>query len=40
VLEQPLHAAAAVDKGNLSQRAFDAVTELVIALFRAGAQKL
>jgi D-alanyl-D-alanine carboxypeptidase (penicillin-binding protein 5/6) len=40
VLEQPLHAAAAVGRGNLSQRAFDAVTELVIALFRAGAEKL
>ena len=40
VLEQPLHAAAAVEKGSLSQRAFDAMTELVIALFRAGAQKL
>ncbi len=40
VLEMPLHAAAAVGKGNLSQRAFDAVTELVIALFRAGAERL
>ena len=40
VLEQPLHAAAPVEKGNLSQRAFDAVTELVVSLFRAGAQKL
>jgi D-alanyl-D-alanine carboxypeptidase (penicillin-binding protein 5/6) len=40
VLEMPLHAAEPVAKGNLSQRAFDAVTELVIALFRAGAQKL
>jgi D-alanyl-D-alanine carboxypeptidase (penicillin-binding protein 5/6) len=40
VLEMPLHAAESVAKGNLSQRAFDAVTELVIALFRAGAQKL
>ena len=40
VLEMPLHAAASVGKGNLSQRAFDAVTELVIALFRAGAERL
>ena len=40
VLELPLQAAAPVAKGNLSQRAFDAVTELVIALFRAGAQRL
>lgn len=40
VLEQPLHAAAPIEKGNISQRALEAVTELVIALFRAGAQKL
>ena len=38
--KQPLHAADGVGKGNLSQRAFDAVSELVIALFRAGAQRL
>ena len=40
VLQMPLHAAASVGKGNLTQRAFDAVTELVIALFRAGAERL
>jgi len=40
VLEVPLQAAEAVDKGSLSQRAFDAATELVINLFRAGVQKL
>ena len=40
VLEMPLQAAASVGKGSLSQRAFDAVTELVIALFRAGAERL
>jgi D-alanyl-D-alanine carboxypeptidase (penicillin-binding protein 5/6) len=40
VLQMPLHAAASVGKGNMSQRAFDAVTELVIALFRAGAERL
>ena len=40
VLEMPLKAAAPVAQGNLPQRAFDAVTELVIALFRAGAQRL
>lgn len=40
VLQMPLHAAASVGKGSLSQRAFDAVTELVIALFRAGAERL
>jgi len=40
VLEAPLHAAADVGVGNLPQRAFDAVTEMVIALFRAGAERL
>jgi D-alanyl-D-alanine carboxypeptidase (penicillin-binding protein 5/6) len=40
VLETPLHAAASVEKGNLSQRALDAVTETIITLFRAGAAKL
>lgn len=40
VLEAPVHAAGSVGKGNLSQRALDAVTEMVIALFRAGAAKL
>jgi serine-type D-Ala-D-Ala carboxypeptidase (penicillin-binding protein 5/6) len=40
VLETPLHAAASVGVGNLPQRAFDAVTEMVIALFRAGAERL
>jgi serine-type D-Ala-D-Ala carboxypeptidase (penicillin-binding protein 5/6) len=40
VLQVPLKAAASVGKGNISQRAFDAVTEMVIALFRAGAQRL
>jgi D-alanyl-D-alanine carboxypeptidase (penicillin-binding protein 5/6) len=40
VLESPLHAAGSVGKGNLPQRALDAVTEMVIALFRAGAAKL
>jgi D-alanyl-D-alanine carboxypeptidase (penicillin-binding protein 5/6) len=40
VLEVPLRAAASVGMGNMSQRAFDAATELVIGLFRAGIQKL
>jgi serine-type D-Ala-D-Ala carboxypeptidase (penicillin-binding protein 5/6) len=40
VLEVPLQASEAVGRGNLSQRAFDAMTELVINLFRAGVQKL
>ena len=40
VLEMPLFATEPVAKGNMPQRAFDAVTELVIGLFRAGAEKL
>lgn len=40
VLEMPLQAAASVGVGNLPQRAFDAVTEMVIALFRAGFDRL
>jgi D-alanyl-D-alanine carboxypeptidase (penicillin-binding protein 5/6) len=40
VLEMPLQAAASVGVGNLPQRALDAVTEMVIALFRAGFDRL
>ena len=40
ILEMPLKAAESVSKGNMPQRAFDAVTELVIGLFRAGAERL
>jgi D-alanyl-D-alanine carboxypeptidase (penicillin-binding protein 5/6) len=40
VLQTPLKAAADIGKGNLSQRALDAVSELIIALFRAGVQRL
>jgi D-alanyl-D-alanine carboxypeptidase (penicillin-binding protein 5/6) len=40
ILEMPLQAAENVGKGNLSQRAFDAVSELMIGLFRAGAERL
>jgi serine-type D-Ala-D-Ala carboxypeptidase (penicillin-binding protein 5/6) len=40
VLEVPLRAAESVPQGNLSQRAFDAASELVIGLFRAGAERL
>jgi serine-type D-Ala-D-Ala carboxypeptidase (penicillin-binding protein 5/6) len=40
VLETPLHAAGSVEKGGLTQRAIDAVTESVIGLFRAGAERL
>ena len=39
-LEIPLQTGEDVGKGSLSQRAFDAVTELVITLFRAGAERL
>jgi D-alanyl-D-alanine carboxypeptidase (penicillin-binding protein 5/6) len=40
VLRTPLKAAASVERGNMPGRAFDAVTEMVIALFRAGAERL
>jgi D-alanyl-D-alanine carboxypeptidase (penicillin-binding protein 5/6) len=40
ILSQPLQAADDVGKGTLTQRAFDAVTEMVIALFRAGAERI
>jgi D-alanyl-D-alanine carboxypeptidase (penicillin-binding protein 5/6) len=36
----PLQAAESVGVGSTSQRAFDAATELVIGLFRAGAERL
>jgi serine-type D-Ala-D-Ala carboxypeptidase (penicillin-binding protein 5/6) len=40
VLEVPLQAAESIGTGNLTQRAFDAATELVVGLFRAGAERL
>lgn len=40
ILQMPLKAAEPVARGSLPQRAVDAVSELVIGLFRAGAQKL
>jgi D-alanyl-D-alanine carboxypeptidase (penicillin-binding protein 5/6) len=40
ILEMPLKAAEGVSRGNLPQRAFDAMTELMIGLFRAGAERL
>lgn len=40
ILQVPLKAAEPVATGTLSQRALDAVAELVIGLFRAGAQRL
>jgi serine-type D-Ala-D-Ala carboxypeptidase (penicillin-binding protein 5/6) len=39
-LEVPLYAGEDVGAGNLPQRAFDAVTEMMIGLFRAGTQRL
>jgi D-alanyl-D-alanine carboxypeptidase (penicillin-binding protein 5/6) len=39
-LEVPLKAAASVGKGSLTQRAFDAATEMAIGLFRAGLQRI
>jgi D-alanyl-D-alanine carboxypeptidase (penicillin-binding protein 5/6) len=40
VLEVPLEAGESVGTGNLSQRAIDAASELMIGLFRASIQKL
>jgi D-alanyl-D-alanine carboxypeptidase (penicillin-binding protein 5/6) len=40
VLQMPLRAAESVGKGSMPGRALDAVTEMVIALFRAGAERL
>jgi len=40
VLEEPLQAAENVDTGSMSRRAFDAASELVLGLFRAGLQRL
>ena len=40
ILTMPLQATEDVAKGSLSQRAFDAATESMIGLFRAGAERL
>jgi D-alanyl-D-alanine carboxypeptidase (penicillin-binding protein 5/6) len=40
VLQVPLKTAEDVGEGTMSQRALDGVSELVINLFRAGAQRL
>jgi len=40
VLEVPLKAATSVAKGSLTQRAFDAASEMAIGLFRAGLQRI
>jgi D-alanyl-D-alanine carboxypeptidase (penicillin-binding protein 5/6) len=40
VLEVPLQAAEAVGQGTIPRRALDAATEMIIAVFRAGLQRL
>ena len=40
VAEVPLFAAESIGRGNLPQRAFDAVSELVIGLFRSAPKKI
>jgi D-alanyl-D-alanine carboxypeptidase (penicillin-binding protein 5/6) len=40
VLEVPLQAADSVGQGNIPRRALDAVTEMMIGLFRAGIRRL
>jgi D-alanyl-D-alanine carboxypeptidase (penicillin-binding protein 5/6) len=40
ILTMPLKAAENVGQGSMAQRAFDAVTEMIVALFRAGAERL
>jgi serine-type D-Ala-D-Ala carboxypeptidase (penicillin-binding protein 5/6) len=40
VLQTPLKAAGNIGRGNMSERALDAVSEMVINLFRAGAERL
>ena len=40
VLRTPLMAASSVERGSMPGRALDAMTEMVIALFRAGAERL
>jgi D-alanyl-D-alanine carboxypeptidase (penicillin-binding protein 5/6) len=39
-VEAPVYTAEAVSKGSTMRRAFDGVSELVIGMFRAGAEKL
>jgi D-alanyl-D-alanine carboxypeptidase (penicillin-binding protein 5/6) len=38
-LEAPLYAEAAVEKGSMTQKAFDTAGEVMIGLLRAGAEK-
>ena len=39
-MEAPVYAAEAVGKGSTMRRAIDGASELVIGMFRAGAEKL
>jgi serine-type D-Ala-D-Ala carboxypeptidase (penicillin-binding protein 5/6) len=39
-VEAPVYAAESVDRGSTMRRAIDGVSELVIGVFRAGAEKL
>jgi serine-type D-Ala-D-Ala carboxypeptidase (penicillin-binding protein 5/6) len=39
-VEAPVYAAESVSKGSTMRRAIDGVSELVIGMFRAGAEKL
>ncbi|HBF55748.1 MAG TPA: D-alanyl-D-alanine carboxypeptidase, partial [Afipia sp.] len=39
-LESPLVAAETIETGSTTRRAIDGASELVIGLFRAGAEKL
>jgi D-alanyl-D-alanine carboxypeptidase (penicillin-binding protein 5/6) len=39
-LEVPLQAAESIPQGTIAQRAFDAASELVVGMFRAGAERL
>jgi D-alanyl-D-alanine carboxypeptidase (penicillin-binding protein 5/6) len=39
-MEAPVYAADAVGTGSIMRRAIDGASELVIGMFRAGAEKL
>ena len=39
-VEAPVYAAESVDRGSTMRRAIDGASELVIGVFRAGAEKL
>jgi D-alanyl-D-alanine carboxypeptidase (penicillin-binding protein 5/6) len=39
-MEAPVYAAEAIGRGAMMRRAIDGASELVIGMFRAGAEKL